>query len=189
METQSEITGNGIPPSANGGGTVDLSGVVKRGRGRPPGSKNGSGNAKATPPASEPLSETDAVYLADTVVLLLESADEIIAKTLTNRLTKVAPERAADFAALRQQVGLNDKDRNMARQCVKALVKKYAILGRFGPELLMLVFLGQYSYRQLKLGSFVADLELEHKKAAGARPVNGSQARVEFPGPVNSGGN
>src|SRR4051812_14423229 len=147
------------------GGTVDLS-AVKRGRGRPPGSKSKTApnsNAPKSAPAGVPVSDADAAFLSESCVLLLETGDEVIAKSLANRLAAACPERGDDFMRLHSQVGLNEKDKGMLRVSVAALVRKYAVLGRFGPEILLFVFVVQYGLRQVKLAKFVEQTIAEKK--------------------------
>jgi hypothetical protein len=169
MENENENSSGGISTATNGNGTVDLS-QVKRGRGRPPGSKNKtptSDTAKSSAPFT-PLSDADAEFISEAVVNLLECGDEILARTLEQKLSNAIPEKLPDFRQLRQSVGLNEKDKKVLRSSVTALVKKYGVLGRFGPEILLIVFLGQYSYRQLQLMKFV---EGEVKAAKKEKPV------------------
>lgn len=165
METENGKPPGSVPVNSNGGGTLDL-GEIKRGRGRPPGSTNKakSDNPGKTRESIPPISDADAEFLSEACVNLLECGDEIIARTLANKIAEVAPEHADEFKRLQADVGLNDKDKKMLRASVSAIAKKYAILGRFGPEILLLVFFGQYGYRQLKLAKFVNEVAEEAQK-------------------------
>lgn len=187
MASENNPSKGGIGGDSENSGNIDLSAVKKRGR--PPGSKNKSNSdAEKHSPGSAPMSDVDAAFVAESCVLLLESTDEIIAKTLVEKLAKVAPERAQDFRDLQSKVGLNDKDRAMLRASVTAIVKKYAILGRFGPEILLLVFIAQYSYRQLKLSAFVTEIcdakngKKSEQKVTQEKPMD----KTKYPDPVGS---
>lgn len=197
MENEDEIFKGAVNLDAGSGGKVDLSGVAKTGvptnptTGKPLSRKNkehpeykprGPYGAKSASP-SAPVSDADAAFIAESCVLLLESGDELIAKTLARKLAKVAPEKAQDFIDLQKDVGLNEKDKGMLRASVSAIVKKYAILGRFGPEILLLVFLTQYSIRQIKLAHFVNEIVAERKgKTNGVKQVQATR----FPEPSNA---
>lgn len=209
MANENQSVDGGKPTGANSsdvmdrtpGDTIDLSGVRPSKGGRPKGSKDTKPRANSAQkiptlerterlPAGE-VSPEDAEYLADTCVLLLESGDEIFARSLAQKLAKVAPERGEDFLRLHATVGLNEKDKRMLRHSIKAIVRKYALLGRFGPEILLVVFLGQYAYRQMKLYTFV-QRTVEEKTKKGLPPANGShhapnprRQPEEFPGPAS----
>lgn len=94
---------------------------------------------------------------------------------------------------LHSQVGMNDKDRAMLRTSIAALVRKYAVLGRFGPEILLFVFVIQYSLRQVKLAKFVQgaidDKQRENKTPKVVAKVNGetpADIGSRFPGPIGA---
>lgn len=193
METEKPTAANGVPDAASSGERVDLSSVKKR-IGRPPGpnyptdprkkSHHGPNEAKKPVATGTADPSVDAAFLSEAIVLLFETGDEIIARTLALKIESVAPDQSGAFMALRQTVGLNDKDKTMLRAVCLAIIKKYNILARFGPEILLLVWMVQYGYRQMKLAQFVNDLAEERKKIKKV-PVE-PPAVAAMPGPVGT---
>jgi hypothetical protein len=161
---------NGKQSAASDSVSLDLS-AVKRKRGRPPGTKTKPSNDT---PKSEPrgagASEVDAAFLGDTAVCLLEIVDEVSAKVLTARIRKVAPDKAEAFAELYAEVGLNDKDKRLVGLSVNAIARKYTLLAKFGPEVLLVAALSQYGLRQAKLHQFVAQVAAERAKEKTVQP-------------------
>lgn len=155
---------NAAPGGNNGptenGGKLDLQ-PIKRGRGRPPGSGNkkaANNDAPKSQPGGSPDSESNAAFLADTAVCLLEIADEVNAKSLARKIKRVAPEKADEFVSLYSEVGLNEKDKKLVSVSVTAIAKKYSIIGKFGPEILLLAAVSQYGLRMARLHQFVNEI-------------------------------
>lgn len=156
----------GKPIVADDGGSVDLS-EVKRKRGRPPGSKTKttvSIDAQKSAPRNENASTIDSRFLGETAITLLEIVDEVSAKVLTAKIKKVAPEKLDAFIELHSEVGLNDKDKKLVGMSVEAIARKYTLLARFGPEVLLVACLSQYGLRQARLHQFVSQIAAERAK-------------------------
>jgi hypothetical protein len=170
MATQSDSSETAKPIAASDGGSLDLS-AVKRKRGRPPGSKTKPNpDAPKSESGGAPSATGDAKFLGDTAVCLLEIVDEISAKVLTQRIQKIAPDKAAAFAELYAEVGLNDKDKRLVGMSVEAIARKYTLLAKFGPEVLLVAALSQYGLRQAKLYQFVAKIGEERKAEKQVQP-------------------
>lgn len=166
MATENDNVDGGKPLATTDGGSVDL-GAVKRKRGRPPGSGN-----KTKPSIESAKSESrgadtstiDSRFLGDTAVCLLEIVDEVSARVLRNKIQKAAPDKLEAFVQLQAEVGLNDKDKKLVNLSVEAIARKYTLLSKFGPEVLLFASLSQYGLRQARLHQFVAQIAAERSK-------------------------
>lgn len=192
METPTGNTpgGNSVPPVD--GGKVDLS-QIKRGRGRPPGSKSkapDSPKSTQSVPERENTAKADAAFLAETGVTIFEIVDELSAKSLVRKIQKFAPHRAEDFRKAYEDCGLNAKDKHLTRLSLNAIAQKYSILGKFGPELCLMTVMAQYGVRQLKLHAMVNELVADEKRRRGTNePVSVKSPEPapnveKFPGPA-----
>lgn len=181
METQNGGTKGGNENPTGDGKRLDLSGV-KRGPGRPP----GSGTKAKGPDTPKPQSggtndsKADAVFLADTVICLLEITDDISRRMLVRKVREFAPERAEEFQNLWTDCGLNEKDKRLTRMSVDRIAQKYGWLARFAPELLLLATLTQYGLRQARLHALIDDIAEEAEKKG--RPIN--VRATPAPGPI-----
>lgn len=170
MATEINSPEGAKPLAASDGGSVDLS-AVKRKRGRPPGSKTKSvSDAPKSEPGGAQSATIDSRFLSDTAVCLLEIVDEVSAKVLTQRIRKVAPDKAEAFAELYAEVGLNEKDKRLVGMSVEAIARKYSMLAKFGPEVLLVAALSQYGLRQAKLYQFVNAVAAERKEKPAEKP-------------------
>lgn len=171
MATEKSEAENGKPTSASGNGKVDLSGVEKRGPGRPKGSTNKNPDAGGSSKRSEADTSADAEFLADALVTIFEIGDEILQRRLLEKIRQVVPEKAEEFRTLQNQVRLNEKDTALIRKCVARIAAKYALLAKFAPEILLLGVFAQYGFRQIRMIKFVEEMAAEKAKGIAAVPV------------------
>jgi hypothetical protein len=167
---------NGENPTAGGKSgdstaipAVNLAGI-KRGRGRPPGSGKKTPDAAQPGKGSENASLADAEFLADAVVAIVETGDEVLQNALMRKLSAAIPAKAGEFAELQDEIRLGAKDKDLIRKCVVRIAQKYALVTKFAPEILLLGVLAQYGLRQARLVRFVENAIVTAQKTP--RPAN-----------------
>jgi hypothetical protein len=173
MANETDTTAGGIASTSSDGGSVDLS-AVKRKRGRPPGSGNKTKSSIDTPKSESRSADTstiDSRFLGDTAVCLLEIVDEVSAKVLRSKIQKAAPDKLEAFIELQSEVGLNEKDKKLVGMSVEAIARKYTLLSKFGPEVLLFAAVSQYGLRQERLHQFVAQIAADRAKEKKSEPA------------------
>jgi hypothetical protein len=165
--TKADAT-NGKSGDSPDSGKIDLSGVTRRGPGRPPGSgKKTAENPAPRKPSPEPVSLADAEFVAETFVSIIEIGDELLQNRLLAIIAKQVPAKTEEFQELQKAVRFGARDKDLVKRCLIRIAQKYAFLGRFAPELLLLGVLAQYGLRQARLFKFVETMAEEAKKQAG----------------------
>lgn len=167
MDAKTESNGDGGEGATNNSGRLDLSGVVKRGRGRPPGSKTKKEPGVDAPKRAESgevCSDADAEFLAETVIALFEITDDLSRKAVMRKIAELPEHMKAKVAELWSVAGFNDRDRKLTKMSVSALARKYSFLAKFAPELMLLAQMSQYGLRQLRLHQTLNEMAEDYKK-------------------------
>lgn len=129
-------------------------------RGRPKGSSKKGSDANPSPVAQTSLgnsspSRADPSYFVTTAIMLFELGDDYMRSRLMAKLTRYMPEKKTEFSGILDKQAFNEKDREMLTHTLTALALKYDILSKFGPEVGLVIFLGQYSFRMSSLFALV----------------------------------
>lgn len=154
---------------------INIPGPRKRGRpkGSGKGSAKSSSETSASPSSSPRAPSVDPVYIVSTLVMLFELADDYMRSRLVLKLRRYLPEKEKEFGEVLDKQAFNEKDREMLRHTLSALVAKYDILAAIGPEVGLIVFLGQYSFRMMSLNNLVESFK--PKQVVQAAPKNESE--------------
>lgn len=169
----SESDSNGVPH-------VNLAGI-KRGPGRPrkDGQPSGSGDTKKSAAARAPVQvdSADAEFLADAVITVWESGDELLHTVLLKKIRAAIPDKVDEFIELQNAVRLGTKDKELARKALMRIAQKYQFLAKFAPEILLLGLFAQYGARQLRVIKLVETMT----SAAENRPKKVVPASAPIP--------
>lgn len=126
-------------------GVVDL-GEIKRGKGRPKGSKNKPKN-EGSPSVRENRPAIDPTCFVETVIAVIEITDDVLRARLITEIRKRIPEKEKDVREMLAKAAFNEKDKHMLTIALNQLVIKYDFLAKFGPEFLLGIWALQYSVR------------------------------------------
>ncbi len=162
-------------PSPGPGSEALPPGTLKRGRGRPPGSKgSGLGGPKLAAPAPGAAPKVgpvvDTSFVQETAVSVLEIVDEGLAAIVTNRARRIMPpEHLATFLAMVEENKWDDGELILVKKSVGQIAAKYDWLNKYGPELLLVILLGQHGLKQARLMALVSRQEAQFARMLQAR--------------------
>lgn len=137
-------------------------------RGRPKGSKTGTGNpeTKSGSPTVKSNPSVDPAIVADIGVSLFEISDDLFVSVIRTKAKRVLEkEHFEEFNAELERIRLGEKDKDHLRKVFIALIQKYPVLGIWGPEIGLLVFGVQYTSRMSTVLRNVKQWEREQAKS------------------------
>jgi hypothetical protein len=142
----------GAGGSGNAGAGVAIALPVKRGRGRPPGS--GNSTAKSGGAGSASVDPAIAAVIVDTLIQLVRLGDELWQKRLLGIVNaKLPPDVRATFSENIKSAAFCARDEQILRPLLLAVVMKYSVFAKLGPEAMAVLWFGQYLVRMSALSS------------------------------------
>lgn len=149
---------------------IDIPTPKKRGRPKGSGKKGGEGNPSPVAQTSNSgpgVARADPSYFVTTAIMLFELGDDYMRSRLLAKLARYMPEKKEEFIGILDKQAFNEKDREMLTHTLTALALKYDILSKFGPEVGIVIFLGQYSFRMSSLFALVESFKPKAQTDAG----------------------
>lgn len=153
------------------GGKSIQENTTKRGRGRPPGSKNKNRSVDTSSflksnnkDDKKPDNSAQAKFLAVGFVALVELGESLVHSNCERKIERKFPSKLEEFKSLAKQHALNDKEKEILENSVSSIAERHDWMTKYAPELLLGVTLSQYAVRQLSLMRFVNNVTRERKK-------------------------
>lgn len=179
MEPTTDTTANSDETNPIQRGEINLP-PAKR-RGRPPGSKNSSSqNGSINIPQNNGTSRPATVKDADSLesakfigvgfVSLVELAESFVHGNAAKKIEKKFPERLTQFKTLAQELGLQEKEKDLIASSVEKIAIRHEWMTKFAPEVVLCITLGQYTLRQTSLLRFVSNLTDEKQSKSFSTP-------------------